>query len=284
MRAFLLAPILVLAVLVLAVLPARAAERWETLPPTPAPIPTDRSGDAHVNGINIHYAIYGQGSPVIFLHGGLANTDYWGGQVAAVAAHHTVILMDSRGHGRSTRDGRPYGYDLMADDVTALMDSLKIAKADIVGWSDGGILGIDLALRHKERVGKVFAFAANTATSGVKHGVEKNPTFAAYIERAGHEYTAHSATPKDYDSFVGQISKMWARQPNWSDARLKAIDTPILVVDGDHDEAIKREHTEYIAATIPHAGLLILPNTSHFAFLQDPQQFNFAILHFLGDE
>jgi pimeloyl-ACP methyl ester carboxylesterase len=279
MRAFLLAPILVLAVL-----PALAAERWETLPPTPAPIPTDRSGEAHANGISIHYAIYGQGSPVIFLHGGLANTDYWGDQVLPVAAHHTVILMDSRGHGRSTRDGRPYGYDLMADDVTALMDSLKIAKADIVGWSDGGILGIDLAIRHKERVGKVFAFAANTVTSGVKDGVEKNPTFAAYIARAGLEYAAHSATPKEYDSFVEQISKMWAEQPNWSDAQLMAIDTPILVVDGDHDEAIKREHTEYIAATIPHAGLLILPNTSHFAFLQDPQQFNFAILHFLGDE
>jgi pimeloyl-ACP methyl ester carboxylesterase len=94
----------------------------------------------------------------------------------------------------------------------------------------------------------------------------------------------HSATPKGYETFVDQISKMWAEQPNWSDAQLKAIDTPVLVIDGDHDEAIKREHTEYIAATIPHAGLLILPNTSHFAFLQDPRQFNFAILHFLGDE
>ena len=68
-----------------------------------------------------------------------------GNQVPAVAAHHTVILMDSRGHGRSTHDARPYGYDLMADDVVALMDVLKIPKADVVGWSDGGILGIDLA-------------------------------------------------------------------------------------------------------------------------------------------
>jgi pimeloyl-ACP methyl ester carboxylesterase len=254
------------------------------LPPTPAPIATDRSAEAQVNGISIHYAIYGQGSPVIFLHGGLANADYWGGQVLPVAAHHTVILMDSRGHGRSTRDARPYSYDLMADDVVALMDQLKIAKANIVGWSDGGILGIDLAMRHRDRVGKVFAFAANTVTSGVKDGVEKNPTFAAYIERAGREYQAYSSTPKEYGAFVDQISRMWAEQPNWSDAQLKAIDTPILVVDGDHDEAIKREHTEYIAATIPHAGLLILPNTSHFAFLQDPRQFNFAILHFLGDE
>jgi pimeloyl-ACP methyl ester carboxylesterase len=279
MRAFLLTLLLVLVSV-----PAPAAERSETLPPTPPPLATDRSGQAQVNGISIHYAIYGQGSPVIFLHGGLANADYWGDQVLPAAAHHTVILMDSRGHGRSTRDARPYGYDLMADDVVALMDQLKITKADIVGWSDGGILGIDLAMRHSDRVGKVFAFAANTMTSGVKDGVEKNPTFAAYVERAGREYQAYSATPKEYGTFVDQISRMWAEQPNWSDAELKAIDTPILVVDGDHDEAIKREHTEYIAATIPHAGLLILPNTSHFAFLQDPQQFNFAVLHFLGDE
>jgi pimeloyl-ACP methyl ester carboxylesterase len=264
--------------------PAFATERWETLPPTPAPIATDRGGQAQVNGISIHYAISGHGSPVIFLHGGLANVDYWGNQVPAVAAHHTVILMDSRGHGRSTRDTRPYGYDLMADDVIALMDALKIPKADIVGWSDGGILGLDLAMRYKDRIGKVFAFAANTVTSGVKDGVEKNPTFAAYIERAGREYRTLSATPDDYNVFVEQISRMWAEQPNWSDAQLEAIDTPVLVVDGDHDEAIKREHTEYIAATIPHAGLLILPNVSHFAFLQDPEQFNFAILHFLGDE
>ena len=279
MRRFILA-----AFLAFIALPTLAAERWETLPRTPAPIATDRSGELEVNGIKIHYAIYGQGSSVIFLHGGLANTDYWGNQVPAVAAHHTVILVDSRGHGRSTRDERPYGYDLMTDDVVAVLDALKIAKADVVGWSDGGILGIDLALRHKDRVGKVFAFAANTVTSGVVQGVEKNPTFAAYIERAGHEYAEHSATPKEYDAFVDQISKMWADQPNWTDDQLKAIDTPILVVDGDHDEAIKREHTEYIAATIPHAGLLILPNVSHFAFLQDPDQFNFAILHFLGDE
>jgi len=270
--------------LVLSWLPAGAAEPWEMLPPTPAPIPAERSGQVSANGISIYYAVYGRGSPVILLHGGLANSDYWGNQIQALAPHHSVIVMDSRGHGRSTRDLRPYGYDLMADDVVALMDALKVPRAEIVGWSDGGILGLDLAIRHRDRVGKILAFAANTVTSGVKPGVENNPTFAAFIERAGHEYQSYSATPKQYDAFVEQISKMWAEQPNWSDAQLKAIDTPILIADGDHDEAIKREHTEYIAAMIPHAGLLILPDTSHFAFLQDPRQFNFAILHFLGDE
>ena len=196
---------LLLLILALSALRASATERWEVLPPTPAPIYSERSGQANANGISIYYAVYGQGSPVILLHGGLANADYWGNQIKALAPHNTVIVMDSRGHGRSTRDSRPYGYDLMADDVVALMDVLKVPKADIVGWSDGAILGLDLAIRHPDRVNKIFAFAANTVTSGVKDGLERNPTFAAFIERAGHEYEAHSATPKEYDAFVAQI-------------------------------------------------------------------------------
>jgi pimeloyl-ACP methyl ester carboxylesterase len=266
--------------------PLRAAladALWQTLPPTPPPIAGEHTGHAKVNGISLYYAVIGHGPPVVLLHGGLANSDYWGLQVKALAPRHMVILMDSRGHGRSTRDARPYGYDLMADDVVGLLDTLHVPKADVVGWSDGAILGLDLALRHPDRVGRIFAFAANTVTSGVQDGVEKNPTFARYIARAGGEYAHLSPTPKDYPAFVAQISKMWETEPNWTDAQLKSIHSPVLVVDGDHDEAIKRAHTEYIAATIPGAGLLILPNVSHFAFLQDPVQFNEAILHFLDD-
>jgi pimeloyl-ACP methyl ester carboxylesterase len=276
---------LVIALLLLVPLRAAQAEPlWQTLPPTPPPVAGVHTGHAKVNGISLYYAVIGQGSPVVLLHGGLANSDYWGFQVKALAPHHTVILMDSRGHGRSTRDARPYGYDLMADDVVGLLDTLHIQKADVVGWSDGAILGLDLALRHADRVGRIFAFAANTVTSGVQPDVEKNPTFARFIARAGQEYAKLSPTPKEYDAFVAQISKMWETQPNWTDAQLKSIRSPVLVVDGDHDEAIKRPHTEYIAATIPGAGLLILPNVSHFAFLQDPVLFNDAILHFLGDQ
>ncbi|PZP02570.1 MAG: alpha/beta hydrolase [Pseudomonas protegens] len=263
---------------------AFAGERWQSLPPTPAPVAGAQAGYAEVNGIRLYYSKVGHGSPVVLLHGGLGNADYWGLQAKALAARHAVISVDSRGHGRSTRDARPYGYDLMADDVIALLDQLKIPRADFVGWSDGAILGLDLAMRYPQRVGKVFAYAANTQTSGVKEGVENNPTFAAYIERAGQEYTRLSPTPKEYPAFVEQIGHMWASQPNWSDADLAKIKTPVLIVDGDHDEAIKREHTEYMAQAIPGAGLLILPNVSHFAFLQDPGLFNAALEHFLDEK
>ena len=112
---------------------------------------------------------------------------------------------------------------------------------------------------------RIFAFGVNTQTSGVKDGLEQNPVFADFIDRAAKDYARLSPTPDQYDAFQTQIGKMWASEPNWTDAQLKAIKAPVLIVDGDHDEAIKREHTEYVAATIPGAGLLILPNVSHFA-------------------
>jgi pimeloyl-ACP methyl ester carboxylesterase len=267
-----------------AAVPANAVERWETLPPTPAPILAEGSGHVNVNGVSIYFVAYGQGSPVVMLHGGLANLDWLGNQIPALKPHHTVILMDSRGHGRSTRDARPYSYDLMADDVVALLDALKLQKADIVGWSDGAIIGIDLAIRHPDRVGKIVAFGANTTTSGMKDDADKNPTVATAIARSKQQYETYSATPKEYQAFFDQITKMWANQPNWTDAQLRAITAPVLVLDGDHDEFVKLAHTVYIATTIPKAGLMILPNTSHFAFLQDPKMFNYAVSHFLGDE
>ena len=242
----------------------------------------EQSGDVEARGISIHYAVIGHGPPVILLHGGLASSDYWGLQVPALAAHHTVILMDSRGHGRSTSDGRPFGYDLMADDVISLLDALDVARPDVVGWSDGAIIGLDLARRYPARVGRVFAFAANVRTTGARSGVRDVQTFAEYMARVRRERAARPGAPP-FDAFLAAMTRMWTREPNWSVAELRAIHAPVLVVDGDHDEVIRPEHTRWMAATIPGAALLILPATSHFAFLQDPEGFNAALLRFLGD-
>jgi len=261
--------------------PARAEPQWLTLPPTPVLPSPEQSGLAPVNGIKIWYAVFGSGPPVILLHGGLANSAYWGNQVPALARHYRVVVMDSRGHGRSTRDARPYGYDLMASDVLALMDFLRIRQAAIVGWSDGAILGLDIALHHPERLTKLFAFAANSDPSGVAD-IGSSPVFNAYIARAEKEYEKISPTPTEYKAFVDQITKMWDTQPNWTAADLQGIKVPTWIVDADHDEAIKRENTLFMAQQIPGSGLLILPQVSHFAFLQDPQQFTDSVLHFLA--
>jgi pimeloyl-ACP methyl ester carboxylesterase len=262
----------------------RAADpspRWMVLPPTPTLPTPDESGLASLNGIKVWYAEFGSGEPVILLHGGLANASYWGLQVRALKPRYRVIVMDSRGHGRSSRTGQPLGYDLMASDVTALMDYLHIDKAAIVGWSDGAIIGLDIAIHHPERVTKLFAFAANSNPSGVKD-VGKSPVFTAFIARASKQYAELSPTPTQYEAFLGDIQHMWATQPNFTDAQLQGIRVPIWIVDGDRDEAIKRENTDHMAATIPGGGELILPNVSHFAFLQDPAMFNGALSDFLS--
>ena len=259
---------------------AQAEQQWLTLPPTPSLPKPAQSGYATVNGIRIWYATFGHGEPVLLLHGGLANSNYWGNQVPALAGSYRVIVMDSRGHGRSTRDERPYGYDLMASDVMGLMDFLKLSKAAIVGWSDGAILGLDIAIHHPERLTRLFAFAANSDPSGVADIVQ-SPVFNVYIARAEKEYQALSPTPDQYKSFFDQISKMWETEPHFTAEQLRGITVPTWIVDADHDEAIKRENTEFMANEIPNTGLLLQPQVSHFSFLQDPQQFTSDVLHFL---
>ncbi|WBL77535.1 alpha/beta hydrolase [Bradyrhizobium xenonodulans] len=260
---------------------AQAAPQWLSLPPTPTLPKAAQSGLAPVNGVKIWYAVYGRGEPVILLHGGLANANYWGHQVRALQRHYQVIVMESRGHGRSSRNQEPYGYDVMASDVVALLDRLKIKKAAIVGWSDGAIIGLDIAMKHPERVSRLFAFAANSDPSGVAD-IASSEVFNAYIARAGEEYKRLSPTPTEYKNFVAEITKMWESQPKWTASDLAAIKVPTWIVDGDHDEAIKRDNTEFMAANIPGAGLLIQPQVSHFSFLQDPEQFNEDVLRFLG--
>jgi pimeloyl-ACP methyl ester carboxylesterase len=260
---------------------ARAEPQWLTLPPTPTLPAAVKSGYAPVNGIKIWYASFGRGAPVILLHGGLANSNYWGELVRALKPHYRVIVMDSRGHGRSSRDARPYGYDLMASDVIALMDFLRIDKAAVVGWSDGAIVGLDIAIHHPERLSKLFAFAANSDPSGVKD-VNQSPVFTAFIARARTEYEKLSPTPTEYEPFLSQITKMWDSQPHWTADDLHGIKVPIWIVDADHDEAIKRENTLFMADNIPGSGLLIEPQVSHFSFLQDPAQFNGDVEHFLA--
>ena len=261
---------------------AEPVARWLTLPaPRPLPPAASRGYVAH-DGARIYYSTYGAGPPVILLHGGLASQIYWGNQVRPlVADHHRVLLIDSRGHGRSSRDSLPYTYELMASDVIAVMDALKVKRAAVVGWSDGAIISLVMALKDPRRLTRVFAFAANMDPSGVKPNTETNPTFARFIREAALSYGHLSPTPKGYADFTAAIEKMWDTEPHYTVADLATIHTPTAIADGDHDEAIKRAHTEYLARSIPGARLIILKDVSHFAMLQDPAQFDSAVIGFV---
>jgi non-heme chloroperoxidase len=233
------------------------------------------------DGARIWYAAYGTGPAVILLHGGLGNSGNWGYQVPAlVGAGRQVVLIDSRGHGRSTRDQRPFKYELMASDALAVMDRLRIEKAAFVGWSDGACTALVLADRKPERVSGVFFFACCMDPSGAKPFVG-TPVIDRCFSRHRKDYTALSATPDQFDAFVEDVSRMMATEPNYSAEDLSRIIVPVAVVLGDRDEFIKPEHMDYLARTLPAAQPITLQGVSHFAPLQRPEQFNREVLGFL---
>ncbi len=260
-----------------------SSPRWLTLPATPQLPAGGQEGVVEVADAKIWYAAHGSGAPVILLHGGLGNSDYWGLQVAELAKTYEVIVMDSRGHGRSSRGSGSMSYDLMAGDVMALMAHLTLPKAPIVGWSDGAIIGLLLAIRHPDLIAGVFSFGANSNPSGT-HDLSKSAVFNAYIARTGEEYALRSSTPGGFTLFFDEMNAMWTSQPNITASDLQKIRIPVWVVDGDHEEAIKREDTLFIADNIPGAGLLIQPEVSHFSLLQNPPQFTEDILRFLREK
>jgi len=262
-------------------MPARAENRWESLPEfAPMPAPTT-SGYVDVNDITMWYATFGDGSPLILLHGGFGNSEHWGGQISEFAKHFKVIALDSRGHGRSTRSAQPYSYELMASDVIALMDKLQIQKASVVGVSDGGIIGLAMAIHNPERLDRLVVFGANYDPTGMKDDWSKQPTVVSMRSRVRAEYKQLSKTPDDYDAFRDAMLKMWDTEPNFSADQLRGIRVRTAIVDGEYDEFVKRPHTEQLASLIPGSELIILPNVSHFAIYQDAPQFNAAVLGFL---
>jgi pimeloyl-ACP methyl ester carboxylesterase len=255
--------------------------RFEADGAAPLPVTNDQGYVEH-DCARIWYATYGSGPPVILLHGGLGHSGNWGYQVPAlVRSGYRAILIDSRGHGRSTRDARPFTYELMASDVSAVMDALHVEKVGLVGWSDGACTALILASKAPARVAGVFFFACNMDPSGTKE-VEFGPILNRCFGRHVKDYKQLSATPDQFDEFSDAVGLMQRTQPNYSANDLAQISMPVVIVHSEHDEFIKREHAEYLARSIPNAEFIYLPGVSHFAPLQRPEQFNTSMLAFLG--
>jgi len=250
----------------------------EGAPPLPV---ADAGGVVAREGARIWWASYGQGPAVILLHGGMGHSGNWSHQLPALQGYRAIVI-DSRGHGRSTRDDRPYSYQLMAGDVVTVMDAAGIDRAALVGWSDGACTALVLADEAPERVAGVFFFACNMDPNGTKEIDGSNPLLGRCFGRHVADYAALSATPDGFKAMADAVQKMQSTQPNYGSDDLARIRVPVTVAQAEHDEFIRPEHAAYLARTLPNAELVELAGVSHFAPLQRPARFNAAMTAFLA--
>jgi pimeloyl-ACP methyl ester carboxylesterase len=274
---------LVVAALVVMTATADARPRWQQLPMPPAMPKAASRGDVEVGGAHIYYAVYGNGDPVILLHGGLGNSDHWANQVPALSDKFQVIVIDSRGQGRSTRAKGPISYDVMASDVIAVMDKLEIKRASMVGWSDGGEIALKLGIGFPDRVDKLFVFGSNYDSSGSKpRNGPPASTFNAYAAKCKIDYLRMSKTPRAYDTLVDYLLPIWRNPMGFTKEQLRSIQAPTMVADGDHDEVIVLDQVEEMSKLIPNGQFKVFTDASHFALWQVPSEFNQTLIDFLS--
>jgi len=224
---------------------------------------------ADVNGIKLYYETYGTGIPLVMLHGNGGSIEAFKDQIPFFEQKYQVIAIDSRLHGKSGGSPDTLSYVMIADDVSKLLDVLKIDSALVLGWSDGGIDGLILAMNHPEKVRALAVSGANIfsdSTSLPASDIEGMKTVIA--EKS-------SASERDKT-----LNRMMLYQPNltYSDLTQK-IKCPVLVMAGDRD-IIKPEHTIAIFQAIRKRELCIYPNSSHGALQEHPDLFNATVLNF----
>lgn len=241
------------------------------------------SGKAHggqhiyVGDVSIYCETFGAGPPVLVLHGGLGSLEAMSNQIKALAASHFVVAVDSRGHGRSTDTISPLSYSLMSDDMVKVLDHLKINRADIVGWSDGGIIGLDMAMHHPDRVRKLVVISANYNPAGLGYipSIEEIP-------RTPLRYWLLAPNPGRWPDLYRKVVAMWQSQPQYTLDDLGHIKAPTLVMAGEYD-LIKREHTDQLARAIPASDELVVADATHAVPTEKPDIVNFKIVNFLDE-
>ena len=239
---------------------------------------------ARVNGIRLYYEVHGTGAPLLLLHGGVGDGRQFEKQLLDFTATRRCIVPDSRAQGRSTDGPGPLTYHQMAEDMIALLDRLKIARVDIMGWSDGGNIGLDMAMHHPKRVRRVVTFGANFRADGLNQSdIDWNATANAGSFGPGMKeaYQKQNPEPEHYEEAMNKVIAMWRTQPRWTPAQLGTIRCPVLVGAGEHD-VIRRDHSEALARAIPGAELWIVPGASHSVMLERPELVNPKVLEFLG--
>lgn len=244
-----------------------------------------RSEHADVNGVHMYYEVSGTGSPMILLHGGFGGAHVFGAQVPAFAASHGVFVPEMRGRGHTADVAGPITYQLLTDDVVAFLEVVIGEPAHVVGVSDGGIVGLLLALRQPDLVDRLVVVGSNFHPDGLMAAdmwTQGSPDDDAWAGPRDH-YGKVSPDGSDHFPVVfAKMQEMWRHgQPTLTTAEISGVASPVLVVAGD-DDVIDHHHTVDLYEALPHGQLAIIPGASHGVFLEKPDLLNRIVLDFLA--
>jgi pimeloyl-ACP methyl ester carboxylesterase len=251
-----------------------------------------------VNGMQIYYEVSGSGDPLIVLHGAYMNIPSMGAIIPKLAETHKVYALEFQGHGRTTDIDRPITYPNLADDVAAFMDKVGVTKADVFGYSMGAAAGLQLAIRHPEKVNKLVAASVAYDAGGWQ------PEFKAFIPKMtvemflnmpfAQDYRKLAANPEGFPALVKKLIALEHEPMAWEND-VKAMKTPVLIITGDADVATL-EHSAAMfrllgggvmgdmGKPLPASRLAVMPATSHTAVITQPDLLHAFIEPFLKGE
>jgi len=234
---------------------------------------------ANVNGIKMYYEVYGEGHPLLLIHGNGGDILSMGHQIEYFKDKYQVIVADSRGHGQSELHTDSLTYVQMAADWAELTHQLKLDSAYVIGWSDGGILALLLGIEHPETVDKIVTMGANLCPDSTA----VYPWAVNWVKQTQREVAAMISakdTTQNWD-LAKQMLNLLGNQPTIATADLAKISVPVLLMAGDKD-VIRETHTVEMYQHLPHAQLCILPGETHFAPATTPEIFNPIAARFLA--
>lgn len=241
------------------------------------------TGYAPVNGLKMYYEIHGKGEPVVLLHGSFMTIPgNWQEMIAALSKTRRVIAVEMQGHGRTADINRDFSYSNLADDIAAMLDYLKIGKADVIGYSMGGGVALQVAIRHPQKVRKLVSISAVFRHDGwVKEALDAYPNFTADAFKGSPieaEYKKLSPTPNEFPNFIKRVISMDLKPYDFGAEKLKATPAPMFFIHGDADgvrldhiaEMFRLKGEEIMGDMRPRSAsrLAILPDTTHLTLMQ----------------